>query len=130
MQTVTSWLKINRTLIVLVGITALFVALLAAGKAPLKPTSPKIMAMSLPKIALVTADNGSWVSEVQSKLVATGRFGQVDIIDAGSTTPTLAQLLAYKSVFVWSDTSFADPTALGNNLADYVDGGGGVVIAV
>src|SRR6267378_5137405 len=130
MQIITSWLKINRAFGAMVGLTALSCALLALGKAPLKSTASKIMAPSLPKIALVTADNASWVSEVQSKLVATGRFSQVDTIDAGTTTPTLAQLLAYKSVLVWSDSSFGDSTALGNNLADYVDGGGGVVIAV
>src|SRR4051812_25900529 len=130
MKMITSWLKINRTLTFVVGITALFVALLAFGKAPLKSTMPKIMAANLPKIALVTSDDPTWVSEVQSKLVATGRFSQVDTIDAGSTTPTLAQLLGYKSVLVWSDSVFSDSTTFGNNLADYVDGGGGVVIAV
>src|SRR2546421_12601320 len=130
MKLLSSWLKINRTLTVVLGITALFVALLASGKTPLKSTAPKIMAMSLPKIALVAADNPSFVSEVQGKLIATGRFSQVDIIGASSTTPTVNQLRAYKSVLVWSDSGFANATALGNNLADYVDGGGGVVIAV
>src|SRR5256885_3295930 len=130
MKLITSWLKINQTLTVVAGITALFVALFASGKVPLKSTAPKIMATSLPKIALVTADSPTWVAEVQSKLVATGRFSQVDTIDAGSTTPTLAQLLGYKSVLVWSDSPFGDSTTLGNNLADYVDAGGGVVIAV
>src|SRR5947209_6599998 len=130
MKLITSWLKINRTLAVMAGITVLFIALLASGKVPLKSAAPKIMAPSLPKIALVAADNVSWASEVQSKLVATGRFSQVDLIDGNSTTPTLAQLQAYKSVLVWSDGAFNNPTTLGNNLADYVDGGGGVVIAV
>src|SRR2546423_8095254 len=130
MQTITSWLKINRTLTVVVGITALFVALLASGKVPLKSTAPKIMAMSLPRIALVAADSSTLANDVQSKLIATGRFSQVDVIDAHSTTPTVEQLRAYKSVLVWSDSAFADASTLGNNLANYVDGGGGVVIAV
>ena len=81
-------------------------------------------------VALVTADNPGFVSDVQGKLIATGKFSAVDIIDASSTTPTLAQLQGYGSVLVWSDSGFADPTTLGNNLADYVDSGGGVVIAV
>src|SRR2546423_8661813 len=130
MQTVTSWLKINRTLSVVLGITALFLALLASGKAPLKSTSPKVMAPSLPKIALVAADSSTLANDAQSKLIATGRFSQVDVIDAHSTTPTVQQLRAYKSVLVWSDSAFADASTFGNNLADYVDGGGGVVIAV
>src|SRR5438270_13898035 len=117
MKLLSSWLKINRTLTIVVGITALFVALLASGKAPLKSTVPKIMTPSLPKIALVAADSSTYVNDVQSKLLATGRFGQVDIIDAHSTTPTVEQLRAYKSVLVWSDSGFADASALGNNLA-------------
>src|SRR3954454_4053485 len=137
MKLITSWLKINRTLGAAVATTAMFCALLALGKAPslnstahaaAKQIVPKIVTPSLPKIALVTADSPTWVAEVQSKLVATGRFTQVDTIDAGSTTPTLAQLLAYKSVLVWADSGFSDSTTLGNNLADYVDAGGGVVI--
>src|SRR6267143_4301659 len=138
MKLLSSWLKINRTLGATVTTTLLFCALLALGKAPskssthvsIKPSAPKLPATSLPKIALVAADAPSFVSEVQGKLIATGRFGQVDIIDASSTTPTANQLRAYKSILVWSDSGFADDTALGNNLADYVDGGGGVVIAV
>ncbi|PYK30801.1 MAG: PEP-CTERM sorting domain-containing protein [Verrucomicrobia bacterium] len=139
MKLITSWLNINRSFGAVIGISAAFCALLALGKAPstnsttsaaAKQTAPKIMAPSLPKIALVTSDSPTWVAEVQSKLVATGRFSQVDTIDAGSTTPTLAQLLAYKSVLVWTDSGFSDSTTFGNNLADYVDAGGGVVIAV
>src|ERR1043166_2221541 len=138
MKPITSWLKFNRTLGVAVATTAVFCALLALGKTPstkstatvgTKQTPPKIMA-SLPKIALVAADSSTFANDVQSKLVATGRFSQADIIDVRSTTPTVDQLRAYKSVLVWSDSAFADSTMLGNNLADYVDGGGGVVIAV
>jgi len=82
------------------------------------------------KVALAATDLPQWVADVQAKLQATGRFSQVDIIDIGSTTPTLAQLQAYDSVLVWTDGGTADPTMFGNNLADYVDGGGGVVLAV
>ena len=92
MKLITSWLKFNRPLTVVVGITALFVALLASGKVPLKSTAPKIMAMSLPSIALVAADSSTFVNDAQSKLIATGRFSQVDVIDAHSTTPTVEQL--------------------------------------
>jgi hypothetical protein len=46
-----------------------------------------------------------------------------------TTTPTVAQLQAYQSVLVYSDTSFADATTLGDNLATYQSGGGYVVVA-
>ncbi len=81
------------------------------------------------KVALVAADEPSFVLDVQAKLQATGRFSQIDLIDASSTTPTLAQLQAYDAVLVWNDLVFADADTLGNNLADYIDGGGGVVVA-
>ncbi len=92
--------------------------------------TPRVVPSSSLKVALVAAEDTPGVSDVQAKLQGTGRFSQVDIIDARSTTPTLAQLQAYDSVLVWSDSNFNDPTAIGNNLANYIDGGGGVVVAV
>src|SRR5437763_5541048 len=101
MQIITSWLKINRSLGAAIAVTVLFCALLALGKAPsksstqvsIKPSVPKLP-VSLPKIALVAADSSTFFNDVQSKLVATGRFSQVDVIDAHSTTPTVEQLRA------------------------------------
>ncbi len=81
------------------------------------------------KVLVVGAAQASYVSDVQAKLVATGMFAQVDIFAANTGTPTLAQLQNYDSVLVFSDASYADPITLGNRLADYVDGGGGVVAA-
>jgi hypothetical protein len=72
----------------------------------------------------------SWNNDVQSKLVATAAFQKVDIWNAKVATPTLAQLQAYQAVLVYSDSGFIDPVALGNNLADYFDAGGRVVLAV
>ncbi|MBN2537188.1 hypothetical protein JXB37_02805, partial [candidate division WOR-3 bacterium] len=46
-----------------------------------------------------------------------------------SYTPTLAELLPYDAVGAHSNYGYADPTALGNVLASYVDSGGGVVLA-
>src|SRR5262249_17067498 len=50
-------------------------------------------------------------------------------IDVTSSTPTLAELENYDSVLVWNNFPFADENALGDNLADYVDAGHGVVVA-
>ncbi|MEW6470573.1 MAG: GEVED domain-containing protein, partial [Bacteroidota bacterium] len=80
--------------------------------------------------ALVHADDASWLPDVQSKLMATGKFNLVDILDARFSTPTLAQLQAYDAILVWSDWSFNNATLLGNRVADYLDGGGGVVVAM
>jgi hypothetical protein len=69
-------------------------------------------------------------TDPQAKLVGTGLFNTVDIINAGTSTPTLAQLQAYDAVIVWSNVNFQNATLLGDTLADYVDAGGGVVVTI
>jgi len=81
-------------------------------------------------IALVSADDAAFDVDVQAKLLATGRFSSVTRIDARVVTPTLAELEAFDAVMVFSNFTYSDPILLGNNLADYVDGGGGVVSAL
>ncbi len=87
------------------------------------------------RVAIVAAANfsvDSRYTDPQAKLQGTGDFAAVDIIavtGAGST-PTLATLLGYDAVIVWSNVDFADEAGLGDVLADYVDAGGGVVVAV
>jgi len=44
-------------------------------------------------------------------------------------TPSLAELMAYDAIFVWGSASLSGDL-FGDVLADYVDAGGGVVIAV
>lgn len=65
---------------------------------------------------------------MQEKLIATGKF--VDIINTVDTLPTLGQLLRYDSVLCWTNGIGVDTVAWGNVMADYVDAGGGVVVAV
>lgn len=69
-------------------------------------------------------------SDVQAKLAGTGRFAAVDSFNCSAGTPTPSQLASYAAVLVYSDANYADPTALGNELADYADAGGEVVEAV
>lgn len=71
----------------------------------------------------------SWNTDVQTKLMATNAFSKVDVVQCNSSTPTLNQLQQYQSVLVFSDTSFANAATLGDNLADYVAGGGYAVVA-
>ena len=74
-------------------------------------------------------ETDSWNADVVSKVSANGSFSQVDNILVNGTTPSLATLQSYAAVLVYSDQPFADATTLGNNLADYVDWGGTVVVA-
>lgn len=109
-----------------VKLTLLAVAALAALSTLL--VAPLTAAAAPPGVLLVNASG--YVSDVQAKLTATGRFGAVDLFDASSATPTLAQLQAYGSVLVFSDGGFSNRIALGDVLADYVDGGGHLAVAV
>lgn len=87
-----------------------------------------------PAVAIVAsaANDASapWFTDPQARLAASGAFSAVDIINANTVTPTPTELANYDAVLVWSNLSFADEVALGDNLAEYVDSGGGVVLAV
>lgn len=76
-------------------------------------------AFAQPSLLIIT-DDCPPVSELQ----ATGAFSVVDSFDHASGTPTLAQLQGYDAVLAFSNSAPADPAALGDVLADYVDGGG------
>jgi hypothetical protein len=72
----------------------------------------------------------SWQQDVVNKLLETGFFLQVDsFVNGRDPVPTLEQLSDYGAVLVYSDAGFNEPQILGDVLADYVDQGGGVVVA-
>ncbi len=83
------------------------------------------------RVAIYAADNSTYYNDVRNKIQAPGLFTLVDVFDATSanSVPTLSQLSQYDSVLVYDNNSFNNSTALGNVLADYVDAGGGVVVA-
>ena len=67
-------------------------------------------------------------------LTTTGLFqqGQIFVLEPQGATPTLLDAQGeplYDAVLVYSNAAFNDPTGLGNALADYLDAGGGIVIA-
>jgi len=70
-----------------------------------------------------------WLPEVRNKLTETGLLaGPVDIFNSKYGTPTLGTLQDYDSVLDFSDDNFQNTALLVNNLADFVDVGGGVVV--
>jgi len=85
-------------------------------------------------VAIVAAAQSSSTdcrfTDPQAKLMATGLFNSVDIIHVGLVTPTLAELQAYDACICWTNYSPVDHDAWGDVMADYVDAGGGVVVAV
>jgi hypothetical protein len=82
-----------------------------------------------PTVAVIGADLAPYRSDVVTTLGATCLFTQVDEINAGIATPSLVTLNGYDAVLVYSDYGFADNVAMGDVLADYVDGGGRVAVA-
>jgi hypothetical protein len=84
----------------------------------------------LERLAIVAAAPPGYADEVRNYLVATGKFEVINIYDASVGTPTLADLQLHTAVLVFSDKLFYDPVLLGNNVADYYDAGGRVVLAM
>lgn len=85
---------------------------------------------SAQSVAIMGANDSPWNEEVRSKIEATGFFDTVDAVDLYTVTPTLEELEGYCAVLAYTDSDPANSVALGDNLADYVDAGGGVVAAV
>src|SRR6476620_10615210 len=75
-------------------------------------------------VLIVYADSDGPPSQLQSEIQAEPNVVAVDLFDANVGTPTLAQLQQYQIVVPFSNSPFLDGDTLGNNLADYVDGGG------
>jgi hypothetical protein len=93
----------------------------------------KLMANALlytvkPYIACVAADPA--MDDAVFKLTASRRFSGVARIDANAAVPALTTLSPFHAVATWTNSAYANPTAYGNTLADYVDAGGGVVTAL
>ncbi|MEQ8845171.1 MAG: GC-type dockerin domain-anchored protein [Phycisphaerales bacterium] len=81
-------------------------------------------------VAIVAAAGSAGAIGTEDVLVASGAFDSVTNIDLAAGTPTLAELQAFDSIIVWTNTTPQDTDAFGDVLADYVDAGGGVVVAV
>jgi hypothetical protein len=91
------------------------------------PSSGAVFSSGTADVLLVAAADAV---QIQAILQGYPDLPVVDLFDARMDTPALAQLLAYDAVVLISNNPFADPVAMGDVLADYVDGGGTVVQTV
>jgi hypothetical protein len=74
--------------------------------------------------APTSSDNPTFRSQL-SALIG----GPVDYWNAYTQgTPSVTQLLQYDAVFTWCNYPYSDAVAMGDNLADYVDQGGRVIL--
>lgn len=78
-------------------------------------------------LLLVVGDQPAAYSNITNGLAALPEVGVVDTFDSTAGTPTVDQLLNYSCTVVWANFAHGDPVALGDNLADYADLGGGVI---
>lgn len=78
-----------------------------------------------------TPGDPTCIENVQRSVIYSGQTHptRVKMHDPSGYTPTLAELKRYHAVLVFSERPFADPDAFGDNLADYLEAGGGVVVA-
>lgn len=84
------------------------------------------------RVAVLAGDTAGEM-DLGDALTATGVFGSVTTLNIPFGTPaamypTLQDLDDYSAILVYTFSSFADPAAMGNVLADYVDAGGRVVL--
>jgi subtilisin family serine protease/sugar lactone lactonase YvrE len=81
-----------------------------------------------PRVLLLTSQGGA--STAEAALISTGLFTgtEIDILDSPFTL-SLADLLPYDAVLVWVNVNFSNPQQIGDVLKEYVDAGGGVVLA-
>ncbi len=81
-------------------------------------------------VALVAADSAVNTADVSGELLGDARIASVTTINTVAVTPTTAELRAFDAVLVWTNSTPLDNVALGDNLADYTDAGGGVVLGM
>lgn len=84
-------------------------------------------------VVLLGADSGVRVQNMVNRVnhgatLAGGSFSSFGVYNTNLANPTLSQIQSFDTALVWGTTSQSDATALGNLLADFVDGGGNVVM--
>jgi hypothetical protein len=73
---------------------------------------------------------GNYFGGAAEYLIASGRFSSVNTMNCYSFTPTLSDLQNWNVAVVFGWSEWDDNAAIGDLLADYVDAGGNVLIAL
>jgi len=77
---------------------------------------------------ILYSDYEDYLQDVLKKQSA--QLGDVYALDVRYSTPTLPDLIKYDALLVYSNFGFWNNVALGDLIADYVDSGKGLVVAV
>ena len=100
-------------------------------KAILFPLVLVLMLAATPALAadvMLLNTNTGQLSQLQTALNAHPGIDSVELFDGTGGTPTAGDLADIDAVFVSSNHNWDDNEAVGDLLADFVDGGGGVVL--
>ena len=80
-----------------------------------------------PKVAVMAIGSAGGITDLQAKLEATELFASIGTANfAPATVPSVATMKNYDAIVTWTNTSV--PAAYGDNLAEYLEAGGGVVL--
>jgi len=81
-------------------------------------------------VAVLGAAASNQVDDVVGHLSGDPRIASVTGVVITAVTPSLAELHAFDAVLVFTNSTPQNNVTLGDNLANYVDGGGGVVLTM
>ncbi|MCG2760014.1 MAG: M4 family metallopeptidase, partial [Candidatus Delongbacteria bacterium] len=70
-----------------------------------------------------------YFADIKNYLIDSGEFSSVTIFNAISATPTVEEMQVFDAVLVYSWYSFYNQDSLGDNLADFVDNNGNLLVA-
>lgn len=79
-------------------------------------------------VAVLGASSLAQVNDVVTKITGDPRIATITGIVTTAVTPTLAEMQAFDAVLVYTNSTPLSSVAMGDNLADYIDSGGGVVL--
>jgi hypothetical protein len=65
--------------------------------------------------------------DIVEKISNSELFNLITYIDVSAATPEVSELQMFDALLIYSNYPFDDSSALGNNVADYIESGGGVV---
>jgi len=94
------------------------------------PAPAPLPAKQAEGIRVLVASADSCLGYYFGSLMAYPDIAAVDWFDANAAIPTLSQLLTYDVVIAHNNADYADRTAMGNVLADYVDAGGRLILTI
>jgi hypothetical protein len=103
-------------------LAALAVSAVAAGSVSASPGALRILLVE------AQCDLNTPSVTLRNQLVAQPEVAAVDFFNGAAGTPSVGQLTPYDVVMAMGDCGWLDRIALGNNLADYQDQGGVVIV--